>query len=180
MFVQGFGEVLTDVMTVNPALAGLPSASAILDTSNYTFQAVTFGKDAEGFSQHSHVVSTVDYVNGDSASGASSYDSGLLVITNYGSDVTNGASSYVVSATYAQFSSTYNSVPNDPSPLRYEAREGLYAVRKLNNKFCVRILHQCAPRSRTLCKRCHRSSVKCHLEQGRRFRCVFWRPIQVL
>jgi hypothetical protein len=124
MFVQGFGEVLTDVMTVNPALADLPSASAILDASNYTFQAVTFGKDAEGFSQHSHVVSTVDYVNGNSASGASSYDSGLLVITNYGSDATNGASSYVVSATYAQFSSTYNSVPNDPSPLDTRLERG--------------------------------------------------------
>ena len=124
MFVQGFGEVLTDVMTVNPALAALPSASAILDASNYTFQAVTFGKDAQGFSQHSHVVSTVDYVDGDSTSGASSYDSGFLVITNYGSDVASGASSYVVSATYAQYSSTYNSVPNDPSPLDTRLERG--------------------------------------------------------
>ena len=117
MFVQGFGEVLTDVMTVNPALADLPSASAILDTSNYTFQAVTFGKDAEGFTRHSHAVSSIQYVNGDSASGASSYDSGIFTVINYGSDTASGASSYVVSGTYAQFSATYNSVPNDPSPL---------------------------------------------------------------
>lgn len=117
MFVQGFGEVLADVMTVNPALKDLPSASSILDTSNYTFQAVTFGKDAGGFTQHSHTVSTTNYVNEDSASGASSYDSGIFTVINYASDATNGASSYIVSGTYVQFSSSYKSVPNDPSPL---------------------------------------------------------------
>ena len=127
MFVQGFGEVLADVLTVNPALADLPSASAILDTSNYTFQAVTFGKDAEGFTQHSHVVSAVNYVGDNSASGASGYDSGILTIINYGSDLpaaASAASSYVVSATYEKFSSTYNSVPNDPSPLDRRLERG--------------------------------------------------------
>ena len=117
MFVQGFGEVLASIMTVNPALISLPTASSILDTSNYTFQAVTFGKDAQGFSQHSHVVSTIQYTNGDSSSGASSFDNGLLTVVNYGFNLTNGASSYIPSSTYEQFSSTYNSVPNDPSPL---------------------------------------------------------------
>jgi len=63
MYTQGFGEVLTDIMTANPALADLPSASAILDTSNYTFQAVTFGKDADGFSKHGHVVYTSESVD---------------------------------------------------------------------------------------------------------------------
>ena len=47
MYLQGFGEILADVMTVNPALSELPSASSILDASNYTFQAITFGKDAD-------------------------------------------------------------------------------------------------------------------------------------
>ena len=116
MYLQGFGEILADVMTVNPALSELPSASSILDASNYTFQAITFGKDADGFSNHSHVVSTIQYTNGDSSSGASSFDDGVLSIFNYGSDEPNGASSYVVSATYSHFSSTYNSVPNDPFP----------------------------------------------------------------
>lgn len=124
MFVQGFGEVLTDVMTVNPALADLPSTSAILDTSNYTFQAVTFGKDANGFIRHSHAVSSIQYVNGESASGASSYDEGILTIINYGSDATSGASSYVLTGTYDQFSSVYNSVPNDPSPLDTRLERG--------------------------------------------------------
>jgi len=124
MFVQGFGEVLTDILTVNPALADLPSVSSILDTSNYTFQAVTFGKDAGGFVQHAHAVSSTQYVDGESVSGASSYDSGFLNIINYGSDVASGASSYVVSATYGQFISTYNSVPNDPSPLDTRLERG--------------------------------------------------------
>ena len=115
MFVQGFGEVLTDALTVNPALADLPSASSILDTSNFTFQAVAFGKDAEGFVQHSHAISSIQYVNENSASGASAYDSGLLTIINYASDAPSGASSYIPSGTYLKFLSTYDSVPNYPS-----------------------------------------------------------------
>jgi hypothetical protein len=115
MFVQGFGEVLTDALTVNPALADLPAASSILDTSNFTFQAVAFGKDAGGFVQHSHVIYSIQYVNGNSASGASSYDLGLLNIVNYASDAPSGASSYIPSGTYLKFLSTYDSVPNYPS-----------------------------------------------------------------
>ena len=115
MFVQGFGEVLTDALTVNPALADLPSASSILDTSNFTFQAVAFGKDAAGFTQHSHAISSIQYVNENSASGASAYDSGLLTIINYASDAPSGASSYIPSGTYLKFLSTYDSVPNYPS-----------------------------------------------------------------
>ena len=115
MFVQGFGEVLTDALTVNPALADLPAASSILDTSNFTFQAVAFGKDAGGFVQHSHAISSIQYVNENSASGASAYDSGLLTIINYASDAPSGASSYIPSGTYLKFLSTYDSVPNYPS-----------------------------------------------------------------
>jgi len=112
MFVQGFGEVLTDALTVNPALADLPAASSILDTSNFTFQAVTFGKDAAGFTQHSHAISSIQY--GDSG-GITGYDSGILTIINYASDAPSGASSYIPSGTYLEFSSVYNSVPNYPS-----------------------------------------------------------------
>ena len=124
MFVQGFGEILTDILTVNPAFSDLPSASSILDTSNYTFQALTFGKDAEGFVQHSHAISSIQYVDGVVASGASSFDSGILTVINYASDATNGASSYIPSGTYLLFSSTYNSVPNDPSPLDRRLERG--------------------------------------------------------
>ena len=124
MFVQGFGEILTDILTVNPAFSDFPSASSILDTSNYTFQALTFGKDAGGFVQHSHAVSSIQYVNDVVASGASSFDSGILTVINYASDVTNGASSYIPSGSYLLFSSTYDSVPNDPSPLDTRLERG--------------------------------------------------------
>jgi hypothetical protein len=113
MFTQGFGEVLTDLLTVNPALADLPSASAILDTSNYTFNAITYGKDAQGFNFHGHTVSSTQYVNGDSSLGVSGYNSGTLAVRAY--NETNPGS-YYFSSTYAQFSSTYNSVPRYPSP----------------------------------------------------------------
>ena len=113
MFTQGFGEVLTDLMTVNPALADLPAASAILDTSNYTFNAITYGKDAQGFNFHGHTVSSTQYVNGNSSLGVSGYNSGTLAVRAY--NETNPGS-YYFSSTYAQFSSTYNSVPRYPSP----------------------------------------------------------------
>jgi hypothetical protein len=124
MFVQGFGEVLTDVFTVNPAIADLPSASAILDASNYTFQAVTFGKESDGFSRHSHAVSSTQRIDFNAASSISGYDSGVLLIVNKGSSDPSSTSSYVVSAEYdtpafrkaVTTSSYYNSVPNDPFP----------------------------------------------------------------
>tara|TARA_R100000664_G_C2759710_1_gene149731 strand:- start:7250 stop:8269 length:1020 start_codon:yes stop_codon:yes gene_type:complete len=124
MFVQGFGEILTDIMTVNPALSEIPSTSAILDASNYTFQAVTFGKDAGGYVQHSHAVSSTQHVSGDTSLAVSSFDSGILNIINYGSDVASGASSYVFSATYSKFISNYDSMPNDPSPLDTRLERG--------------------------------------------------------
>lgn len=125
MITQGFGETLTDALTANPALADLPSASAILDTSNYTFQAVTFGKDAQGFQGfHAHnVIATRTYVDDDPLLGVSSYDAGKVWIIN-----TEGAgvspSSYVTSAIYNLYSTTYNSVPNDPSPLDTRLERG--------------------------------------------------------
>mgnify|MGYP003648222880 FL=1 len=126
MITQGLGEVLTNALTVNPALAELPSASAILDTSNYTFQAVTFGKDAQGFQGfHAHAVlypSSTNYVDDDPTLTASSYDLGTLLLDNslVVRDVEGGGgistSSYVTSAVYDYYSETYNSVPNYPMP----------------------------------------------------------------
>jgi hypothetical protein len=133
MILKGFGEILTNVMTVNPAIADIPSASSILDTSNYTFQAVTFGKDAEGFIYHSHAVSSTQYVDGAEASGASGYDDGLLTVINYGSDLSNGASSYVTSGTYLRLSSTYNSVPNYPSVNDTRLERGATLATHLSN-----------------------------------------------
>ena len=104
MYLQGFGEVIADIMTVNPALADIASASAILDTSNYTFNAVTLGKDAEGFRYHSHTISSTDV--------GPVYNGDLLIIQNY--DTVN-PSSYIFSSTNLQFSSSYSSTPQAPT-----------------------------------------------------------------
>lgn len=110
MFTQGFAEILTDILTVNPAIRSIPSASSILDTSNYTFNAVTFGKDDNGFLYHAHSVSTIDQyflvffpikVN-----------SGHVIAIRGNS---TSPSSYHSSATHLILSSIYNSVPNYPS-----------------------------------------------------------------
>ena len=102
MFTQGFGEVLTDMLTVNPGLADLPAASAILDTSNYTFQAVTYGTDAQSYNFHGHVISSVQYVDDNSANAVSGYNDGFIIVRNYANSLAPAASaatnSYTVSA----------------------------------------------------------------------------------
>lgn len=115
MFVTGFGETLAYAMTVNPALASLPSASSILDTSNYTFQAVTFGKDAQGFDGfHAHAIVEPTFTVKDAQGKDLFYDLLNLIIVDYGYKVTNQASSYSIQSTHENFSATYDSVPNDP------------------------------------------------------------------
>jgi hypothetical protein len=105
MFTQAFGEVITDILTINPILSSIPTASAILDTSNFTFNAITYGKDANGFKYHGHVISSVNEAS-------SIYNDEYLQVTRYNS---LSPSSYHSSATHSFFSATYSSVPNYPS-----------------------------------------------------------------
>ena len=69
MILNSFGEILAQVMSTNPALGSIPTASAILDVSNYTFQAITLGKDADGFKYHAHIINS---------SSVSSYNDGFV------------------------------------------------------------------------------------------------------
>ena len=121
MFTQGFGEVLTDLMTTNPAIVDLPSASAILDTSNYTFNAITYGKDAQGYNFHGHTLSSTQYVSADTSLAVSGFNGdytatgGILIVKNY-NPFNQSKNSYYFSSTYLEFSSTYNSVPEYPAP----------------------------------------------------------------
>ena len=114
MFLQGFGEILTTALTVNPELSGIPTASSILDASNYTFHAVTYGKDAEGYNFHAHSVSTVEYVDGNSSNAVSGYNGGSAIVINYRA-AGNLLQSYNASAAHIQFSSTYTSLPAYPA-----------------------------------------------------------------
>ena len=61
LIVDRGAEVFADIMTMNPKLADIPTASAILDTSNYTIRSISFGKDSYAFSSnaHSYTASTV-------------------------------------------------------------------------------------------------------------------------
>ena len=114
MYTQGFGEILVDILSTNPALADVSSASSILDTSNYTFQAITFGKDSQGFDRHAHIVLNEQLSEGTTS--VSSYNNQLVIARNYTDSNSTHASSYDISATYRQFSSVYNSVPAFPAP----------------------------------------------------------------
>jgi len=51
MLTDGAGELLADIMTVSPSLATVDDSStqAILDASNYTIQAISFGTASEAF-----------------------------------------------------------------------------------------------------------------------------------
>jgi hypothetical protein len=51
MLVDGAGELLADIMTVSPSLSGVEdhATSSILDSSNYTIQAISFGTGSDAF-----------------------------------------------------------------------------------------------------------------------------------
>lgn len=100
MFVDLAGEHIADIMTMNRSLASIPSASAILDTSNYTFQAISYGKDAEGFRYHAHTV-------------LSPSSDGIIKVTSYGS---NTVSSYSPRITASALSHIYKQYPESPKP----------------------------------------------------------------
>ena len=56
MLVDGAGKTIADIMTASPSLSGVEdhATSSILDSSNYTIQAISFGKDLETFSKYAH------------------------------------------------------------------------------------------------------------------------------
>jgi len=101
MLVDGAGQLIVDVMTANRSLSGIPSASAILDTSNYTFQAISYGKDADGFRNHAHTI-------------LSPSSNGIIKVVSYESTY---VSSYHTSATASALEDTYKLLPQSPSPL---------------------------------------------------------------
>ena len=53
MIVDGAGELLAEIMTVSPSLSGVEdhATSSILDSSNYTIQAISFGTGSDAFNK---------------------------------------------------------------------------------------------------------------------------------
>jgi len=101
MLVDGAGELIVDVMTANRSLASIPSASAILDASNYTFHAISYGKDADGFRNHAHTILSPSSTK---TIKVKSYDAVTV-------------SSYHTSSTASALADTYKLLPRYPSPL---------------------------------------------------------------
>ena len=54
MVCVGGAEILVDGLTISPSLSGIESASAILDTSNYTIHGISFGKGYDGYDSYAH------------------------------------------------------------------------------------------------------------------------------
>tara|TARA_Y100000034_G_scaffold129718_1_gene186719 strand:+ start:795 stop:1886 length:1092 start_codon:yes stop_codon:yes gene_type:complete len=65
LIMDGAGELLVDMLTTTPSLSGVSTTSvdsqgnthavsALLDASNYTIQAISFGKGAGGYTQNAH------------------------------------------------------------------------------------------------------------------------------
>jgi hypothetical protein len=58
MLVCGAGELLADIMTVSRSLSGIEdtATSSILDSSNYTIQAISFGTGPDAYRNNAHIL----------------------------------------------------------------------------------------------------------------------------
>lgn len=101
MFVDGLGELIVDALTANRSLSSIPTASAILDTSNYTFHAISYGKNADGFRYHGHRI-------------LSTSADGILRVLSY---QPNSVSSYHSSAIASALAYNYSLMPQSPTPI---------------------------------------------------------------
>ena len=54
LIVDNAGKTLVDLLTISPSLSSIPTASALLDTSNYTIQAITFGAPSGAYTRNIH------------------------------------------------------------------------------------------------------------------------------
>ena len=119
MVVDKAGEIIVDALTISPSLSGIASASAILDTSNYTIQAISFGKDAAGYSNHAHAPGA--------ASANCLTDGKIRVLTPEVVTVSSYHSSAIT--TYAN-GTIYNLLPEAPTPLheRLETKSTLVSA----------------------------------------------------
>lgn len=102
MILDGLGEIIVDALTVNRSLSGIPSASAILDTSNYTFHAISYGKNADGFRNHGHTILS-----------PSGFGNGVIKVLSY---QPVSVSSYHSSAIASAIPGSYQLLPDAPKP----------------------------------------------------------------
>lgn len=63
MLVDGAGKTIVDMLTTNPQLSSIASCSAILNASNYTIQAFSWGKDSRAWSYNAHSASAISFLS---------------------------------------------------------------------------------------------------------------------
>ena len=54
LVVDGLGEVIADILTLSPSLSANTDSSSILDASNFTVQALSFGKSSDAYKENAH------------------------------------------------------------------------------------------------------------------------------
>jgi hypothetical protein len=60
--VDHAGEVIASFMALSPDIADIGSASSLLDSSNFTIQAISFGKDLDAYDSNAHNMNVVSQV----------------------------------------------------------------------------------------------------------------------
>jgi len=56
LLVDGAGSLVVDMLTTSPSVSSVASAASLMDTSNFTVQAISFGKAASGYTQNAHTL----------------------------------------------------------------------------------------------------------------------------
>ena len=52
LVVDGAGKLIVDMLTISPSLSAIPTASALLDASNYTMKAMSFGAPSSAYTRN--------------------------------------------------------------------------------------------------------------------------------
>lgn len=64
LIVDGAGKTIVDALTTFEGVSGIPSASSILDVSNYTIQAISFGAASGTYTKNLHSTQYPQLVSG--------------------------------------------------------------------------------------------------------------------
>lgn len=56
LIVDGAGKTIVDMLTISPSLSSIPSASSLLDASNFSIKALTFGAASASYQRNLHSV----------------------------------------------------------------------------------------------------------------------------
>ena len=112
LVVDKAGETFVDLLTTNPSISSIPSASAILDTSNYTIQAISFATDPSAYHRNMH--DSTDTNKTTAVGGTSPFVRATLI----GYVSATDTSSYIPIGTLI----------DPPSPLDYKLVENIQAL----------------------------------------------------